>query len=962
MKHPKSQQIALLKENALDTEAKAQIEAHVKSCPKCAAKLAYLRSDDDFLASIREPLRSVATAVPINTDVIDRIVLPRLANQMSTLLKGTASSPVFVPNQKPSHADAPKIPNYVLIEKIGEGSFGAVWRAEDMVGNPCAVKVLLKSDKNRAGDYELRGIEQVMKLQHPNLVQIKHVGQTDDHWFYVMELVAETLETRLKQKPCFSPEEAITTMQSLLCALDACHVSGVAHRDIKPANIGFMADGTLKLLDLGLTTSADRSNRTLVGTPEYMPHKPARTPDLDDIYAAGLVLYRMVTGNPLASFPLVPTDEAVSPLLTRLARLSVTAADPIPENRFESAKAFLELIQGISNSGARNPKPARIRERMADAKEIGVQSQKTNKAITNNTVFLMQELINKAANIMREAGLVQHQKNLEQEARLFSNDKYKVAVIGKFKAGKSTLINKVLLKEDILFTDPLEATAVPTEIEYGAAPGALEVYPWETPTGCSGVDGGVSMREAAPHRIENPTTEDIKSATTHATAEGRATMAEKTARVRLPHPAQSLKGLTVVDTPGIDSLNQAVVTTTYRVVPEADVTLYVTRPNQLGQIDTNFLRSRVFEAGISRTMVAINYNPEFGRMAQENLDQIATVIQGQLKDMGRSNVPVITVRMDGASHFETSFQDFVRTNSLPGRVERSKAIVKREVEQALTECKIELAALQKSPEELALIVKQIDEKTEQFKKEYERIKDDFLLEFAILQNEHVRAMCDGLDRISKSYLDGYEHCNLSAAQNRLKQTDFILKPELENLMLQVSADIRSRVREMENKYRGKFEMALNPVISTVTNELRIDGGIFAEVPYAVVLIADLLLTVMLAPFGAPADLIMRLIASRIPGINRFLPIVLVRNVLVGKISDEIMLQFADMKKQLRIQLSGQYRQTDEKLKSNWLRNSEEILTPIVAPLKREMDGRDPKRQVLLTAAQEKIQQFLVSLS
>jgi hypothetical protein len=90
----------------------------------------------------------------------------------------------------------------------------------------------------------------------------------------------------------------------------------------------------------------------------------------------------------------------------------------------------------------------------------------------------MENIIDEAARLMAEIGFDQRQKNLNAEKQRTSREKYKVAVIGQFKAGKSTLINKTLLKEDVLFTDPSEATAVPTEIEYGPAPGALEIYPW----------------------------------------------------------------------------------------------------------------------------------------------------------------------------------------------------------------------------------------------------------------------------------------------------------------------------------------------------------------------------------------------------------------------------------------------------------------------------------------------------
>src|ERR1017187_10398858 len=133
----------------------------------------------------------------------------------------------------------------------------------------------------------------------------------------------------------------------------------------------------------------------------------------------------------------------------------------------------------------------------------------------------IQNTLEEAARLMAEIGFDQRQKNLNAEKQRISREKFKVAVIGQFKTGKSTLINKVFLKTDLLFVDHKAATAVPTEIEYAPAPAVLEVYPIvQVGIGATG--------EGTPRRMENPSTEDLKRETSHETDEGSAALAKQT--------------------------------------------------------------------------------------------------------------------------------------------------------------------------------------------------------------------------------------------------------------------------------------------------------------------------------------------------------------------------------------------------------------------------------------------------
>jgi hypothetical protein len=328
------------------------------------------------------------------------------------------------------------------------------------------------------------------------------------------------------------------------------------------------------------------------------------------------------------------------------------------------------------------------------------------------------------------------------------------------RTGKSTLINKTLLKEDVLFTDPSEATAVPTEIEYRPAPGTLEIYPrlFQPAKDEAGGASPMPSGEGEPRRIENPKTEDLKRETSDPTPEGRAAKATKTARVRLLWPADGLKGFTVVDTPGIDATNLAVVTTTYRVIPEADATIYVKTPKDLDQIDVDFLRSHVFDAGVSRMMVAISYDPALGRKSPENLAAICEAINAKLAEIGRPNIPVRVMQLDDTAKFEAILQNFVRENVQPGRLERCQAVVRKQLQQALTECDVELAALKKSPSEVARLEAEVAKKAEEFEENYQRLMEGFLLDLAAIQSEHYLSISERLDKVAENFIAGFEKC------------------------------------------------------------------------------------------------------------------------------------------------------------------------------------------------------------
>lgn len=259
----------------------------------------------------------------------------------------------------------PAIPDMELLRQIGKGGFGEVWLARNQTtGGLRAVKIVpLRGtgaiDPAGREIVSLSCLEQTARVRDPNLVTIHHVGRTADYLFYTMdtaddvsggpvspgaEYTPATLAVRLRCGPV-AGDDCVRWSKQLLSALACLHREGLAHRDVKPSNCLFI-DGQLKLADFGLLAQVDRSV-SRVGTLEYMP--PDGIMDTRaDVYAAGLVIYQMLTGLPAHRFPAIQTRARAmlaDPRLTALNRLVLKACQSDRNARFADAMAMLQTLQ-----------------------------------------------------------------------------------------------------------------------------------------------------------------------------------------------------------------------------------------------------------------------------------------------------------------------------------------------------------------------------------------------------------------------------------------------------------------------------------------------------------------------------------------------------------------------------------------------------------------------------------------
>jgi predicted Ser/Thr protein kinase len=275
--------------------------------------------------------------------------------------QGQPASPPFVP-PRPEEL-APRFPQLEILELLGQGGMGAVYKARQPgLDRTVALKILppgLGADPNFAERFT-REARSLARLGHPNIVAVYDFGQAGDLYYFVMEYVDGVSLRQMERGQRLEPRQALSIVMQVCEALQFAHDEGIVHRDIKPGNILIDTKGRVKIADFGLAKLLARAPtdftltrpQQVMGTPAYMaPEQLEHPADVDqraDIYSLGVVFYEMLTGElPLGRFA-APSQKVLVDV--RLDEVVLKTLEKEPERRYQQASQVRTDVEAISRA------------------------------------------------------------------------------------------------------------------------------------------------------------------------------------------------------------------------------------------------------------------------------------------------------------------------------------------------------------------------------------------------------------------------------------------------------------------------------------------------------------------------------------------------------------------------------------------------------------------------------------
>ena len=309
---PDPDQLQQLFSGQLSAPDSARLRTHLLECDRCALAASGCSRGPDVTAMLAEQ------TLPSGGDADPTLADPALAD--------ARSEPVRQPD------GAGRLGGYRMLEVLGVGGMGVVYKAEDVLLRRLVALKVMKPEvaaRPEARVRFLREAEAAAAIEHDNIVPIHQVGEERGIPFIAMQFLrGESLQTRLNRVGRLSDAETLRIAGEIAAGLHAAHARGLIHRDIKPDNI-WLQEGSdrVRILDFGLARSnTDDSgltqSGTVLGTPKYMAPEQARGHEVDsrcDLFSLGSVMYRMLAGK-------VPFDG--SSLTATL--IAVTHEDPPP--------------------------------------------------------------------------------------------------------------------------------------------------------------------------------------------------------------------------------------------------------------------------------------------------------------------------------------------------------------------------------------------------------------------------------------------------------------------------------------------------------------------------------------------------------------------------------------------------------------------------------------------------------
>src|SRR5262245_15628926 len=415
LNHPGDETLLALSLGQLTEVELAHVSAHLGDCPACCRRIDQLIIDDQLLARLQQGAsgREKMLVSPAQRRAAVR-ALRHSSDGESRIADSSGPSAI----RNPQSAIPRQVGDYDILAEVGRGGMGVVYKARHRGLHRLAALKMVLAGEFASPTQELRfrlEAELAARVQHPNIVQVYEIGSYEGRPYLALEWVeGGSLASRLDGKP-WPPGEAAALIETLARAIDVAHGEGVVHRDLKPANILIQKDEgrrmkdesrpdassdssfillpssfVPKITDFGLAQTIE-GGRTmtqsgfLVGTPGYMAPeqaagKRALVGPATDVYALGVVLYQLLTGqlpfqrdSTLELLRAVTSDEPPRPRRLRpglprdLEAVTLHCLEKEPGRRYPSALALAEDLQRFREGKQVVARPVGAAARLARA-------------------------------------------------------------------------------------------------------------------------------------------------------------------------------------------------------------------------------------------------------------------------------------------------------------------------------------------------------------------------------------------------------------------------------------------------------------------------------------------------------------------------------------------------------------------------------------------------------------------
>src|SRR5437870_4263000 len=322
------------------------------------------------------PGSDAPTLVPENSGTIAPTLTPIPPSSDAETFAGVPNAPQSSGSASGLQAGFVLGGRYEILESLGEGGMGAVYKARDRELDRLVALKVIRPDLARNPAIIQRFKQELIlarQITQRNVVRIFDLGEASGIKFITMEYVeGQDLHSLLHQHKALAPKDAVEIILQVCRALEAAHGEGIIHRDLKPQNIMQNKQGRIVVMDFGLARNVEAAGMTqtgaLVGTMDYMSPEQALGKDLDqrsDLFALGLIFYELLTGkmpykaDSVVASLLKRTQERAAPVSTHdntipqaLSSIVSRSLEPDVKLRYQSAAEILNDLNAWQGKGA----------------------------------------------------------------------------------------------------------------------------------------------------------------------------------------------------------------------------------------------------------------------------------------------------------------------------------------------------------------------------------------------------------------------------------------------------------------------------------------------------------------------------------------------------------------------------------------------------------------------------------